>query len=69
MDCQCNAFGSISKSCDQIDGKCNCKTGYEGIKCGECAPELLTSDEVGIDRKTQNNGSHCSGKNYKTFIF
>ena len=60
MVCQCNAFGSTNKSCDQIDGKCYCKTGYEGMKCDKCAPGLW------IDGDTPNNGSQCSGKDHKT---
>ena len=54
--CQCNPFGSTNKSCDEIDGKCICKTGYEGMNCDKCA-SVLDIDEP-------NHESQCSGKNY-----
>ena len=65
LDCQCNAFGSTNKSCDQIDGQCYCKTGYEGIKCDKCAPGSHAF-ENSIKGETPNNGSQCSGKDHKT---
>lgn len=33
--CICNSDGSISNTCD-FSGQCTCKTGYEGVSCGEC---------------------------------
>ena len=32
-DCQCDPNGSSSKQC-QSDGKCDCKNGFNGDKCG-----------------------------------
>ena len=56
MVCKCNPFGSTNKSCDQIDGKCICKTGYEGMNCDKCASVL--------DIEEPNYESQCSGKKY-----
>ena len=58
--CQCNPFGSTNQSCDQIDGKCICKIGYEGMKCDKCAS--------GLDIEEPNHESQCSGKNYEILV-
>ena len=34
--CQCDAHGSKKTNCDE-KGQCECKTGYTGQKCQECA--------------------------------
>ena len=36
QSCQCNSLGSVSLKCSS-NGKCDCKVGYNGQKCSDCA--------------------------------
>nr|CAH7745361.1 unnamed protein product [Callosobruchus chinensis] len=36
LACNCDPMGAIDLECD-IEGKCRCRTGYEGDKCERCA--------------------------------
>ena len=38
--CQCNKFGSESLQCDQDNGQCQCKLGYNGNNCNQCSDEF-----------------------------
>ena len=35
--CNCHDVGSKRGDCHQMTGRCICKQGYEGLKCGRCA--------------------------------
>ena len=43
--CSCDLGGSVSQSCDQVSGKCECKPGLQGRDCdrpadGQFVPSL-----------------------------
>ena len=35
-ECECDVEGSNNQICDKDTGKCSCKAGFNGQKCGEC---------------------------------
>ena len=35
-DCSCNIFGSVRDDCEQMTGRCVCKSGITGQKCNLC---------------------------------
>ncbi|XP_072942741.1 agrin-like isoform X4 [Epargyreus clarus] len=37
IPCGCSAFGSVREDCEQMTGRCVCKTGVQGQKCTVCA--------------------------------
>ena len=39
LACGCNKIGSRGESCDQNDGKCRCRSNFEGDKCDKCIPD------------------------------
>lgn len=55
--CGCNAYGSVSASCDTTTGQCTCRSGVTGRDCSECRPRftLVGSDcqscDVGCTRE------------------
>ena len=53
QSCQCNSQGSVSLQCTS-DGRCNCKTGYNGKKCREC--DLFASFFGFLMRKIRSSG-------------
>lgn len=36
--CQCDRIGAIGQSCHNITGQCECREGFAGQKCDQCAP-------------------------------
>ena len=36
IECECEVAGSDNLICDKKGGKCYCKVGFNGQKCGEC---------------------------------
>lgn len=34
--CACSLFGSVRDDCEQMTGRCVCKTGVTGMKCIDC---------------------------------
>ena len=42
--CDCNEYGSKGRTCG-TDGQCNCKRGFDGLKCNECASGYYGSKE------------------------
>ena len=45
LECNCNVNGSNNLNC--TEGECDCKTGYTGLKCGDCADEYFRNDTSG----------------------
>ncbi|XP_035453783.2 agrin isoform X2 [Spodoptera frugiperda] len=37
IPCGCSAFGSVREDCEQMTGRCVCRTGVQGQKCTVCA--------------------------------
>lgn len=37
LPCGCSQFGSVRDDCEQMTGRCVCKTGVQGQKCTVCA--------------------------------
>ena len=37
LECRCLDDRAVSKNCDQITGKCECKKEYSGDNCEDCA--------------------------------
>lgn len=37
LACGCSAFGSVREDCEQMTGRCVCRTGVQGQKCTVCA--------------------------------
>ena len=35
--CGCSAFGSVREDCEQMTGRCVCKSGIQGQKCTVCS--------------------------------
>ncbi|VDK73629.1 unnamed protein product [Litomosoides sigmodontis] len=43
--CGCSAFGSSRLDCEQLSGRCQCKSNSYGLKCDSCSPDrILTPD-------------------------
>ncbi|XP_064625988.1 laminin subunit alpha lam-3-like [Lineus longissimus] len=34
--CNCNQYGSVNSTCDEIDGRCKCKANFTGRQCEKC---------------------------------
>ena len=34
--CDCDPVGSLSETCNEFDGVCQCKDGFGGRQCNEC---------------------------------
>ena len=40
-ECECKVEGSNNLICNKYGGKCSCKLGFNGQKCGECDEEFF----------------------------
>ena len=40
-ECECEVEGSRNTICNKDGGKCSCKVGFNGQKCGECNEEFF----------------------------
>ena len=40
-ECECKVEGSNNQICNKYTGKCSCKAGFNGQKCGECDEEFF----------------------------
>ena len=38
--CGCSMFGSVREDCEQMTGRCVCKSGIQGQKCTLCTNHL-----------------------------
>lgn len=36
VECECHPIGSLSKTCNQTTGQCQCKEGVTGTTCNRC---------------------------------
>lgn len=45
--CSCDPTGSVSKICDTLGGKCQCKPNVVGRRCDRCAPGTYGFDPEG----------------------
>jgi len=54
-DCLCYNPGSITQSCADYTGDCNCETGYRGKKCNYCYSDYYASTgNQGVDPSCQS---------------
>lgn len=51
--CGCSAFGSVREDCEQMTGRCVCRTGVQGQKCTVCA-----------DHRRRLGPNGCSDRKY-----
>jgi len=38
--CNCDLIGSISSSCNEFNGQCDCKQGFGGRQCDQVLPNI-----------------------------
>ncbi|XP_065068970.1 laminin subunit gamma-1-like [Rhopilema esculentum] len=75
QDCNCDAIGSPSNTCNSITGRCSCKTNVYGRTCNQCVPNSYNfSSGVGCtlchcntfgsaNLQCRNNGTcHCKAR-------
>ena len=51
LECGCSSVGTVEYSTCDSEGICDCKVGYAGDKCDQCAPGYYSED-----------GKTCQGK-------
>ena len=60
--CNCDVFGRDGEECaDDADGTCTCLTGYDGVKCDDCAVNYYHDLDPFM-------GPICSGEYYCWFV-
>lgn len=52
--CKCNKIGSSRTDCEQMTGRCVCKSGFQGMKCDICS-ELNNDEQCPTDCKLIHN--------------
>ncbi|CAG7734118.1 unnamed protein product, partial [Allacma fusca] len=57
--CGCSRFGSVREDCEQMTGRCVCKSGVLGHKCDSC-PEGEYLGPYGCTRDALNLGRSCA---------
>nr|XP_037866862.1 agrin isoform X2 [Bombyx mori] len=61
IPCGCSAFGSVREDCEQMTGRCVCRTGVQGQKCTVCADHRRRLGPNGCsDPETGGVASSCS---------
>ncbi|CAH0727341.1 unnamed protein product, partial [Brenthis ino] len=72
IPCGCSAFGSVREDCEQMTGRCVCKSGIQGQKCTVCSnhehtlgpngcfdPESTQLPATDCERMTCYFGAYC----------
>ncbi|XP_060593963.1 agrin-like isoform X4 [Ruditapes philippinarum] len=49
MECLCDPIGASRKDCQQNTGRCLCKSGYDGHKCGRCISTGRPAGSMGCE--------------------
>ena len=44
--CDCDPVGSLSETCNEFDGSCQCKEGFGGRQCNECQTNFYGDPNV-----------------------
>lgn len=67
--CGCSLFGSVREDCEQMTGRCICKTGVSGHKCDMCpiSGQILTPAGCVQGIFKFDDGSKCIS--YQMFTF
>ena len=45
-ECACDMVGSLSETCNEFDGQCECKDGFGGRKCDQCQENYYGDPQV-----------------------
>ncbi|XP_069774455.1 agrin isoform X3 [Narcine bancroftii] len=57
--CECNRYGSYSKTCSPSSGQCSCKPGVGGLKCDRCEPGFWNFRGIVTDEKSGCTPCNC----------